>query len=165
VRIVVAVGLSAGVIAAGCASTPRLGDFRSDGCSLFPDGNYYGCCWVHDVAYWPGGTAAQRERADEALRTCVQDATGSAPLAQLVFHGVRVGGGPELPTTYRWGFGWPYPHRKDYAPLTPDEQGQVADKTARLCAAIRPNPATGGYAVDAGKEISAVQARQVCPGL
>ena len=160
-----ALAVSVSLLAAGCASAADLRDFASDGCTLFPDGDYYGCCYVHDVAYWPGGTAEQRERADDALRACVEGVTGSATLAQVIFHAVRVGGVPELPTSYRWGFGWPYPHRKDYGPLTPDEEQQVADKTQRLCATLRPNPATGGYVVGPGKEITGAQGRQICPGL
>ena len=33
--------------------------------------------------------------------------------------GVRVGGSPYFPTTYRWGFGWPYP--RGYKALNNDE--------------------------------------------
>jgi hypothetical protein len=151
--------------AAGQAPVTGLGDFKSDGCSLFPDGSYYSCCYVHDVAYWPGGTAEDRKDADSALRACVKEVTGNGFLAAIMYWGVRLGGGPGHDTTYRWGFGWPYPYRKDYAPLTPEERKQLAEKTRRLCATLRFNPATGGYAVDDDKEIGAGQALRICPDL
>ena len=155
---------------AGCqqATSANLAEFKSDGCSMFPDGNYYSCCYLHDVLYWPGGTADAREGADKALRACVETVTGNHALAEAMYAGVRVGGVPELPTHYRWGYGWPYPYRKDYAPLTVEERKQVAEKTAALCRTIRLNPSTGRYVVvisNADREISAEQARQVCPGL
>lgn len=156
--------------AAGCATAvdpagARLADFKSDGCSLFPDGNYYSCCYLHDVTYWPGGTAGERERADRSLRACILDITQNAALAEAMYHGVRVGGGPDLSTSYRWGYGWPFPYRKDYAPLTAEERAQVVEKTRKLCDTMRVNPASGEVVVDAGHEISLAQARQVCPGL
>jgi hypothetical protein len=156
--------------AVGCATAvdpagAKLADFKSDGCSLFPDGTYYSCCYLHDVGYWPGGTADARERADRSLRACVLDITQNSALAEAMYHGVRVGGGPELPTSYRWGYGWPFPYRKDYAPLTAEEGTQVAEKTRKLCDTMRVNPSTGGVVVDVGREISLAQARQVCPGL
>src|SRR5687767_7260919 len=88
--------------------TATIADFKSDGCSMFPDGTYYSCCYLHDIAYWPGGTAEAREVADRALRTCVSGITGSEALAETMYQGVRLGGGPELPTHYRWGYGWPF---------------------------------------------------------
>lgn len=145
-----------------------LADFQSDGCSMFPDGSYYSCCYVHDVAYWPGGTAEARELADQSLRDCVLGITRNEALAGAMYRGVRMGGGPELPTHYRWGYGWPFPYRKGYSPLTPEEQSQVAEKTRTLCQTIHLNPSTEGFVVwvaGVNREISAGQARQICPGL
>jgi len=155
---------------AGCATAVdpadvKLADFKSDGCTLFPDGTYYSCCYLHDVAYWPSGPADERERADRSLRACVLDMTQNAALAEAMYQAVRVGGGPELPTSYRWGYGWPFPYRKDYAPLNAAERAQVVEKTQKLCGMMRVNPSTGGIVVDVGREISLAQARQVCPGL
>ena len=164
-------GLSAALIpwmawaATQRAAAAELGDFKSDGCSLFPDGSYYSCCYVHDFAYWPGGAAEDRKDADRALRSCVREITGSGFLATIMYLGVRLGGGPGHDTTYRWGFGWPYPYRKDYSPLTPEERKQLAAKIRKLCATLRFNSVTGGYVVDADKEINAGQARQICPDL
>lgn len=155
---------------AGCATAVdpadvKLADFKSDGCTLFPDGTYYSCCYLHDVAYWPSGPADERERADRSLRACVLDMTQNAALAEAMYQAVRVGGGPELPTSYRWGYGWPFPYRKDYAPLNAAERAQVVEKTQKLCGMMRVNPSTGGIVVDVGREISLAQARQICPGL
>jgi hypothetical protein len=149
----------------GVSAAADLADFKSDGCSLFPDGSYYSCCYLHDFAYWPGGTADQRKAADDALRACVREITGGGFRAGMMFYGVRMGGGPGRDTSYRWGFGWPFPYREEYGPLTVDELKQVAEKTRKLCESLRLDPVTGGYVVDVDKEISAAQARQICPAL
>ncbi len=142
-----------------------LADFKSDGCSMFPDGNYYSCCYLHDVAYWSGGTAEEREHADEALRTCILEITQNQALAAVMFQGVRIGGSPELPTSYRWGYGWPFLQHKAYVPLTVQERTQVVEKTQKLCHSLRFDPSTGGFVVGVKREISAAQARQICPDL
>lgn len=103
----------------GCTAIPstqaaELAPFSSDGCSLFPDGTlternkWCDCCLTHDIAYWQGGSAAEREQADTALRDCVREKTGDAQLAETMYLGVRAGGHPNFPTWYRWGYGWPY---------------------------------------------------------
>lgn len=110
----------------------ELRDFESDGCSLFPDGKpgdpalWCDCCLAHDVAYWRGGSAEERKRADEALRDCVLQRTGSASLAKLMYAGVRAGGHPVFPVWYRWGYGWT--NRENYAPLTAAEEAMVQQK-------------------------------------
>lgn len=160
-----ALGLWVALLTGTQSAASSLDDFKSDGCSWFPDGSWYSCCYLHDFAYWPGGTTEERKSADDALRACVREIAGGGFLAGVMFWGVRLGGGPGHHTTYRWGFGWPFPYRKDYGPLTPEEQKQVAEKTRRLCESLRLDRATGGFAVGADKEISAAQARQICPGL
>ena len=77
--------------------------FRSDGCSMWPDGDWGHCCVRHDEVYWCGGTPQQRKEADIALRACVGGAMG-----YVMYWGVRFGGHPIFPTGFRWGFGWPY---------------------------------------------------------
>jgi hypothetical protein len=81
--------------------------FESDGCSLFPDGDYRDCCVQHDLAYFSGGSWKARWRADDQLRKCVAGKRGlqHRPLSFLMWLGVRVGGVPWLPTPFRWGFG------------------------------------------------------------
>ena len=72
---------------AGCRSDPGLKPFTSDGCSLFPDralisgDDWCDCCFEHDIAYWRGGTRAEREAADAALRDCVAEKTGDRAFA------------------------------------------------------------------------------------
>lgn len=111
-----------------------IGAFTSDGCSLFPDGwwdqadLWCSCCFEHDIAYWQGGTEAQRLAADNALSTCVKRKTGNQPLADMMLNGVRFGGHPIFPNWYRWGYGWPY--GRGYKPLNKLEQRYVKDQLA-----------------------------------
>lgn len=81
--------------------------FRSDGCSLFPDGKYLDCCVEHDRAYFSGGSWTMRWRADKKLFKCVAAKKGFEHklIAPLMWAGVRVGGLHFLPTPFRWGFG------------------------------------------------------------
>ncbi len=88
------------------AGPPTL-PFRFDGCSWFPDGNWRDCCQMHDYAYWCGGSAADRETADESLRECVAEKRTPA-LGALMWLGVRAGGHPALPIYFRWGYGHEY---------------------------------------------------------
>mgnify|MGYP000020562459 FL=1 len=105
-----------------------LSPFTTDGCSLFPDGTYQqnelwlACCTAHDLAYWQGGTYQQRLAADQSLKACVAQ-VGEPKIAALMLMGVRVGGTPYLPTSFRWGYGWSYP--KFYAELNEVEITQV----------------------------------------
>jgi hypothetical protein len=93
--------------------------FTSDGCSgglsiawrvIFrhpPD--FESCCVTHDFAYWRGGTADDRAEADAKLLQCI-DAAGYPLLAWVMWAGVRPGGSPYLPTSWRWAYGWYYGH-------------------------------------------------------
>lgn len=83
--------------------------FTTDGCSWWPDGTWAHCCVDHDVAYWCGGSFADRMAADRRLQECVGTASRSSVLAPVMRAGVFLGGGQLMPTTYRWGYGWPYP--------------------------------------------------------
>lgn len=106
----------------------RLDDFTTDGCSKFPEGTHahkslwHQCCTEHDKKYWVGGSAEDRMSADEALQACVKS-VGKPEIAALMLAGVRVGGSPWWPSTFRWGYGWPYTH--GYSALTPEELEQV----------------------------------------
>ena len=81
--------------------------FKSDGCSLFPDGGYRDCCVAHDNAYYFGGSWTKRWQADKKLFKCVAGKKGFQHkiIAPLMWLGVRAGGVSWLPTSFRWGFG------------------------------------------------------------
>lgn len=125
---VVCVCLLAFGLSAQAANAGELKPFSSDGCSVFPDGTreqrqlWLQCCTAHDKSYWRGGTAAERQQADEELRVCVAG-VGAPAIAALMLTGVRVGGSPYFPTRFRWGYGWPYP--RGYGALTAEELEQV----------------------------------------
>ena len=109
-------------------NTNTIKPFTSDGCSVFPDGTYkekdlwLACCVAHDYAYWQGGTYTERLAADKDLKQCVQE-VGKPNIANIMLAGVRVGGSPLFPTSYRWGYGWPYPHW--YKSLSDIEKQQI----------------------------------------
>lgn len=113
-------------------SEQSLLPFSSDGCSSFPDGTtaqnelWLSCCTTHDRAYWKGGSYSQRLKADIDLQECVAQ-LGEDLVSILMLTGVRVGGTPFLPTTFRWGYGWPYP--RAYGKLTDKEKSQVSSST------------------------------------
>jgi hypothetical protein len=110
------------------ADVEKIKPFTSDGCSIFPDGTlehknlWLACCTAHDYAYWQGGTAKQKQDADNALKQCVAK-VGQPEIAELMLAGVKVGGNPYLPTPFRWGYGWPYP--QEYKALTDEQKQQV----------------------------------------
>jgi hypothetical protein len=135
-KLALAAALLAGL--AGCQGAPLLKPFTTDGCSMFPDRSLSGktdwcaCCLAHDLAYWRGGTAAERLAADRELEHCVTTASGSPALAETMLAGVRAGGGPYFITPYRWGYGWPY--GRMYQPLSEQEDAQVTALRARYLA-------------------------------
>ena len=113
----------------------ELKPFTTDGCSAFPDGTldqqslWIECCIRHDLAYWKGGTYDERLEADHALEKCVAQ-VGEPEIAQLMLAGVRVGGSPYFPTTYRWGYGWPYP--RGYTALNEEEKSEAQSKLKKF---------------------------------
>jgi hypothetical protein len=102
--------------------------FTSDGCSSFPDGTFdhkelwLSCCTAYDYPPWQGGTYEERLVADKELHQCVLK-TGEPQIAKLMLAGVRVGGSPYFPTSFRWGYGWSYP--RWYNVLTEAERKQI----------------------------------------
>ncbi|MEK7579289.1 MAG: hypothetical protein AAB460_02030 [Patescibacteria group bacterium] len=86
-------------------NTPPL-PFHYDGCTLWPNGTWVECCAEHDSAYWCGGSAGDRLKADVALGICVN---AKVPrIGSLMQRTVRVTGVPWMPWNVRWGFGWKY---------------------------------------------------------
>ncbi len=106
----------------------KINVFTSDGCSVFPDGTFkqaelwLACCTAHDYAYWQGGTFQAREIADKQLARCVTK-VGEPNIATLMLAGVRLGGSPYWPTSFRWGYGWSYP--RGYKALTAAEKADI----------------------------------------
>jgi hypothetical protein len=117
-----------------CAGRSPMHPFSSDGCTLFPDGppgdrrRWCECCLVHDMAYWRGGTEAERQAADLALRACVLERSHDPGVAEAIYMGARLGGSPIFPTGYRWGYAWPY--GRGFEPVTEAEQAQVLRRLA-----------------------------------
>lgn len=109
-----------------------IAEFKSDGCSMFPDRSPNGekdwseCCLEHDILYWQGGTRYDRFVADSLFRECVLEKTGDRHQAEIVFRAVRIGGSPYFPTWYRWGYGWNY--LRDYEPLSDEERIMINEK-------------------------------------
>ena len=127
-----------------CNTESELRAFSSDGCSLFPDSSlisesdWCSCCFEHDLAYWRGGTAAERERADGVLRDCVAGKTDNETLATMMHEGVRLGGSPYFYSWYRWGYGWGY--ERKYQALSPAEI-ETADRLVKEYFATNEVPA------------------------
>ncbi len=63
------------------------------------------CCEVHDYAYYYGGSMQEKVTADEALGSCVANVVGNKFFGKTMQIAVDIGGGPYLPTPYRWGYG------------------------------------------------------------
>jgi hypothetical protein len=117
------------ILGGACSTESELRPFTSDGCSLFPDASvitgddWCSCCFEHDIAYWKGGTEAEREAADRALQACVAAKTGDELLGRMMYEGVRAGGSPYFYNWYRWGYGWDY--ERKYQALTPAESARA----------------------------------------
>ena len=90
---------------------PPKRSFKSDGCSWWPDEwndfNLYPACFIHDLKYWgnyPDDEAA-RVIADAELMIDIVKLTNNISLAQIMFAGVRAGGGSFWNKSYSFGFG------------------------------------------------------------
>lgn len=93
-------------------SDPPDKAFRSDGCSggwpdTWHDFNLYPACFLHDLKYWCGypGETIERLIADLELEIDVLKITQDVSLSQIMYSGVRVGGGSIWGRTYSYGFG------------------------------------------------------------
>lgn len=86
---------------------PARSEFKSDGCTWFPDGNYADCCEAHDREYFAGGSWKARWRSDKKLFLCVaaKPKFYNKLLAPVIWLGVRAGGVSWLNASFSWGFG------------------------------------------------------------
>ena len=113
----------------GTPTANELKPFKTDGCSLFPDGTFKDKnkwredCIEHDISYWQGGTEEDRRNADLQLKHGILSKTGDKHLAKMVYDTVRTWGSPIFPSWYRWGYGWKY--GRGYKELTMGEREQV----------------------------------------
>ena len=90
---------------------PPKRPFSSDGCTGWVDEwkgiSIYPACFLHDLKYWAGypGESVERLVADAELMIDVARLLDSTKMAELMFHGVRVGGHEKLKCSWSWGFG------------------------------------------------------------
>jgi hypothetical protein len=87
--------------------------FVLDGCSLFFDSlpyhDFTEACLQHDIAYWAGGSGAERNMADIAFEQEISNTGFLGPvLAPLMYAGVHVFGDTILVRSINanWGWGW-----------------------------------------------------------
>lgn len=117
------------VSASQASEANTLNPFVSDGCSVVPDsepfsGNdWLNCCIPHDINYWKGGTAAEKEKTDMAFKICLEKNKMGNWLSNIFYYGVSIGGTPDIKTTWRWGYGWE--KSRPFAPLSKAELQQV----------------------------------------
>ncbi len=106
--------LSSSILAQNGPVREMPAEFKSDGCTMFPDGNYRECCIEHDKDYYFGGSLRERRASDERLYTCVKAKGGKSNklTAAIMWMGVRVGAVSFLPTPFRWGFGNKWPRKE-----------------------------------------------------
>jgi hypothetical protein len=72
-----------------------------DGYDLYP------ACFLHDLKYWAGypDEAVERLVSDAELMINVARILKDTRMAEIMFHGVRVGGHPVIKQPFSWGFG------------------------------------------------------------
>jgi hypothetical protein len=138
--------------------------FSSNGCSGFREAKFFSCCYVHDFKYWAGGTWSERSQADKELWRCVFTISGERAVADIGYFLLRLGILPGSFVRDGWGRAWYDTDRKRYAPLTPDQHRSVEAARARVCSALRPDPDTGWFWVDAERKIRPRPARELCGG-
>lgn len=151
---------------AGMMSTADPVPFTSNGCSGFREGKFFGCCFVHDFAFWSGGTRAERRRADRELRQCLIDVTDGnlydrviADIGYLLMVLERI---PGEVVDDGWGRGWPNTSRRKYEPLTPEQEARVAAERRRVCSLLSFDTATGRYRVNETQQLAPIPARELC---
>jgi hypothetical protein len=90
---------------------PPKKPFVSDGCTGWVNEwkgtSIYPACFLHDLKYWAGypGEKVERLVADAELMIDVARLLDSTKMAELMYHGVRLGGNEKLKCAWSWGFG------------------------------------------------------------
>jgi hypothetical protein len=100
-----------GALWAKIEADPPPKPFKSDGCTGWVD-SWHGvdidpACFLHDLKYWAGhpGEEVDRLVADAELMIDIARLQNSTNMAEVMFHGVRVGGHEGLKSSFSWGFG------------------------------------------------------------
>jgi hypothetical protein len=144
--------------------------FTSNGCSGFREAKFFSCCFVHDFAYWSGGTWSDRSRADRSLRQCIAATSHNKPVAYVAYALIRLTilGGEVF--DFGWGRGWRNSERSLYAAITAGQQQRIDEERQRICRALTPDSRTGRYYVDETeprddiRQVHPAHARQLCGG-
>lgn len=90
---------------------PPIRPFSSDGCTGWVNEcngiSIYPACFLHDLKYWAGyrGEEVERLIADAEMMMDVARLLNSTKMAEVMFHGVRVGGHECFRASFSWGFG------------------------------------------------------------
>jgi len=156
------------IVAGGAEATTQPAapvPFSSNGCSGFREAKFFSCCFVHDLAFWAGGTWADRRAADLSLRRCIKDISHNFVIADVAYSLTRLGIVPGTFMNDGWGRAWRGQKRTRFQALTPDQRLQVDTERRRVCQSLILNPQTGNYRVDDTREIRANQAREICGGV
>lgn len=102
-----------------------LQPFETDHCTFFFDGTseaptlWQHCCDIHDLKYWVGGSIPARDRADRALKACVEKVAGP-DWASLIYYGVKLGHLSPIKARKKWNWGWTLD--RDESELSSEEQ-------------------------------------------
>jgi hypothetical protein len=77
----------------GTLSHLSVHPFQTDGCTLFPQGDYLACCVEHDYEYWEAQSWSDLVKADTRLFGCVwhRRRVVDKPAAALMWIGVKFG--------------------------------------------------------------------------
>jgi hypothetical protein len=113
------------------AEALEIKNFETDGCTMFIDGNWGHCCYMHDLRYWYGGDHKRQDEADTELKNCVEKVAG-INWATLIYKGVRLGHHSPIKNKYRWGWGWSPNRINNYSPLNESEKDIIKENLINL---------------------------------
>lgn len=134
---------SARCIASTQSSALPRHKFTTDGCTLWPNGEWTECCITHDMAYWCGGPNSLRRRADEELRSCVAQHSSHIN-ASMMYYGVRLFAAKWMPFPWRWGFGYSWPYKasetQGQPAETPPDGNTASDPTVSVHPVVESSP-------------------------
>jgi hypothetical protein len=140
--------------------------FTANGCSGFREGKFYSCCFVHDFAFWAGGSRDDRHQADVRFRQCLIDVTQGnlydRAIADIGFLLMILERIPGEVVNDGWGRGWPKRSRRKYQPLSADQRALVRMERERVCGVMTYDPRSGRYRYNDSRELLPIVARSLC---